>query len=44
MNIHDVLMFCLEMTLLVFVCFVEFYVFDFGDIDMALPKIVYKQI
>ena len=32
------------MTLCVLVCFVEFYVFVFDEVDMRGPKIVYRHI
>ena len=39
-NVHDVRKVCHEMTLCVFACFVEFYAFCLGEIDMGSPKLV----
>ena len=39
-NIHDVQKVCLEMTLCVLVCFVEFYLFALDEIDVSGPKLV----
>ena len=43
-NVHDVQKVCLEMTLCVLACFVEFYVFVLDEIYMRGPKIVYNHI
>ena len=43
-NVHDVRKVCLEMTLCVLACFIEFYVFFFDEIDVRGPKIIYKHI
>ena len=43
-NVHDVRKVYLEMTLCVLMCFVEFYVLVFDEIDVRDPKLVYKNI
>ena len=40
-NVHDVRRVCLETTLCVLACFVEFYVFFLDENDMEGPKLVY---
>ena len=40
-NINDVRKVCLETTLYVLACFVDFYVFIFYEIDVGGPKIIY---
>ena len=37
-NVHDVRMVCFEMTLCVYVCFVEFYVFVLDKTHVVGPK------
>ena len=39
-NIHDVLSVLLEMTLCVFVCFIEFYMFLLDEINMRVPLVI----
>ena len=41
-NVHDVRKVCLETTLCVLACFVEFYVFILDEIYVGGPKIIYK--
>ena len=41
-NIHDVRKVCLEPTLYIYACFVEFYVFVFDEIYVKGPKLVYE--
>ena len=43
-NVHDVLKVCLEMTLCVLACFVEFYVFVLDEIHVRDSKIVYDHV
>ena len=43
-NVHDVRKVCLETTLCVLACFVEFYVFVLNEIPVRGHKIVYKHI
>ena len=43
-NVHDVRNVCLETTLCVYVCFVEFYVFVFDETHVVGPKIARKHI
>ena len=43
-NVHDIRKNCLEITLCVLVCFVEFYVFLLDEIDVGGPKLVYDHI
>ena len=39
-NVHDIQNVCLEMTLCVFVCFVEFNVFIFDEIVVGGPNLI----
>ena len=43
-NVHDIRKVCLETTLCVYACFIEFYVFVLDEIDMVGPKILYEHI
>ena len=43
-NVHDVPKVCLEMTLCVYACFVEFYVFVLYNIHVMDPKIIYDYV
>ena len=43
-NVHDVRKVCLEMTLCVLACFMEFYMFVFDEINVTGPKLVYEHI
>ena len=43
-NVHDVGKLCLETTLRVFACFVEFYVFVFYEIHVRGPKLIYFHV
>ena len=43
-NVHDVRNDCLETTLCVYVCFVNFYVFVLDQNHVVGPKLVYKHI
>ena len=42
-NVHDVRKVCLETTLCVLTCFIEFYVFVLDEIGVS-PKLVYEYI
>ena len=39
-NVHDVRKVCLELTLCVYACFVEFYVFILDEIHVGGPKLI----
>ena len=43
-NVHDVRKVCLETTLCILACFIEFYVLFLDEIDVVGHKIVYKHI
>ena len=43
-NVHDIRKVCLDTCLCVLVCFVEFYVFIFDEIDVRGPTNVFKHI
>ena len=43
-NDPDIRKVCLETTMCVLACFVEFYVFIFDEIDRGDPKLVYEHI
>ena len=43
-NVHNIRKVCLETTLCVLACFVEFYLFVLNEIVLRYPKIVYKYI
>ena len=43
-NVHDDRNVCLEMSLCVLECFIEFYVFVLGEMDVRGPKRVYEHI
>ena len=43
-NVHDVQKVCLDMTLCVYTCFVEFYVFVMDKTHVVGPKLVYDHI
>ena len=44
MNINDVRKVCLEVTLCILACFVEFYMFILDEINVRDTKLVYKHI
>ena len=39
-NVNDVWKVCLETTLYVYVCFIEYYLFILEEIDIVGPKLV----
>ena len=43
-NVHDIQNVCLETTLCVFACFVEFYVFVLDEIHVIGTKLIYKHV
>ena len=43
-NVHDVRKVCLETTLSVFACFVEFYAFVFDETLVIGPKLEYEHV
>ena len=43
-NVYDIRKVCLEMCLCALVCFIEFYVLVFDEIDVIYPKVVYEHI
>ena len=43
-NVHDVRKACHEMTMFVYVSFVEFYMFVFYETHVVGPKLLYKHI
>ena len=43
-NVHDVQNMFLEMTLCVYACLVEFYMFVFGKIHLRGPEIIYNNV
>lgn len=43
-NVHDFQKTCPEMTLCVYACFVEFYVFVLDEMDVVGPKLVYEHV
>lgn len=43
-NVHDVRKVCLETTLRVYLCFIEFYMFVLDETHVVCPKLVYEHI
>ena len=43
-NVHDVRKVCLQTTLCVWACFIEFYVFVLDEIHVRGPKLIYEHI